>query len=167
MYHEPDGGLHAVITYLQVRAHRHHPSIAVWSLCNEGECDTGVNRTTHQRLHNRTLYSQFRDVTKRLDPQRVVSGVWHTAVGAILSLLVQSIDHLLICPDRLGTSMTIVAKHKRVPQATCLLSMVRGLSLISSISRVCLTHHSQRSPVRTNEKAATVSVQDACHVLFR
>ena len=57
-----------------VRAHRHHPSVAVWSLCNEGECDFGRNRTTGRRLVNNTVYSQFRSLTKKLDPYRAVSG---------------------------------------------------------------------------------------------
>ena len=57
-----------------VRAHRHHASVAVWSLCNEGECDFGMNKTTHRRLVNNTIYSQFRNLTKELDPHRAVSG---------------------------------------------------------------------------------------------
>lgn len=56
-----------------VRSHRNHASVAVWSLCNEGECDFGTNKTDHRRLTNNTVYSQFRNLTKKLDPYLAVS----------------------------------------------------------------------------------------------
>lgn len=65
-----------------VRAHRHHASVAVWSLCNEGECDFGMNKTTHRRLVNNTIYSQFRNLTKELDPYRAVSGNMFAEFGS-------------------------------------------------------------------------------------
>eukprot|EP00937_MAST-01D_sp_MAST-1D-sp2_P002119 g2119.t1 len=53
-----------------IRAHRNHPAIVAYSLCNEGECDA----PGPHRPHNTTVYAQFRNLTKRLDPSRAVSG---------------------------------------------------------------------------------------------
>jgi len=76
--------------------HRNHPSVVVWAFCNEGECDTGYNRTTHQATKNATLYGEFRTQTKLLDPYRPVSGnMWaEWGPGTLTDFLdVQGISH--------------------------------------------------------------------------
>ena len=55
-----------------VRAHRNHPSVAIYSLCNEGECAMGAKDGKY--FGNDTVYSEFRSITKRLDPTRAISG---------------------------------------------------------------------------------------------
>ena len=55
-----------------VRAHRNHPSVAIYSLCNEGECAMGAKDGKY--FGNDTVYAEFRSIAKQLDPTRAVSG---------------------------------------------------------------------------------------------
>eukprot|EP00729_Bicosta_minor_P020274 gene20274-29185_t len=60
-----------------LKAHRNHPSIVAYSLCNEGECNWGQNPTGKtpgtRWKHNRTVFGIFRNITKELDPTRAIS----------------------------------------------------------------------------------------------
>jgi hypothetical protein len=55
-----------------VRQHRNHPSIMVWSFCNEGGCGSGSNHS---------LASAFRDIAYTYDGSRKVSGNMRKTVG--------------------------------------------------------------------------------------
>jgi hypothetical protein len=48
-----------------VKEHRNHPSIMLWSFCNEGGCSSGANHT---------LAQEFKTMAHTLDPSRLVSG---------------------------------------------------------------------------------------------
>ena len=56
-----------------VREHRNHPSIMLWSFCNEGGCSAGSNQT---------LGAMFNHTAKEWDPSRLVSGNMRGAWGA-------------------------------------------------------------------------------------
>ena len=55
-----------------VRGHRNHPSIAVFSACNEGGCAAGENAT---------LFAAFRHIAKANDPTRAFSGNMRGSIG--------------------------------------------------------------------------------------
>eukprot|EP00040_Diaphanoeca_grandis_P013279 m.67174 g.67174 ORF g.67174 m.67174 type:complete len:1048 (+) comp23774_c0_seq1:77-3220(+) len=85
-----------------VSTHRNHPSVVVYSLCNEGECEMGTNTSANppgpgdHYIHNRTIYGLFRNQTKRLDPYRNVTGnMWaEWGPGTLTDFLdVQGISH--------------------------------------------------------------------------
>jgi hypothetical protein len=84
-----------------LKAHRNHPAIMAYSLCNEGECSAGGKNASgkgpgDRYNHNRTVYSEFRNLTKRLDPFRAISGnMWNEyGPGSLTDFLdVQGISH--------------------------------------------------------------------------
>jgi len=61
-----------------VRRDRNHPSIVWWSLCNEWGCMQDTMETTVR------VGGEFRDILKKLDPTRPISGAWNGDVsGAV------------------------------------------------------------------------------------
>jgi beta-galactosidase/beta-glucuronidase len=83
-----------------LKAHRNHPSIVAYSLCNEGECNWGKNATGKTAgtswKHNRTIFGMFRNITKELDPTRAISAnMWaEYGPGSLTDFLdVQGISH--------------------------------------------------------------------------
>lgn len=96
---DSDGSLGAMDT--MVRTHRNHPSVMAYSLCNEGECSFGPNKSGtgsagDRFSHNRTIYGLFRNTTKLLDPTRsVTANMWaEWGPGSLTDFLdVQGISH--------------------------------------------------------------------------
>ena len=85
-----------------VRQHRNHPSVVIYmySLCNEGECTFGSNKTgVHPGsnfLHNDTVYGQFTNLTRSLDPSRAIgANQWgEYGPGTVADFLdVQGLSH--------------------------------------------------------------------------
>ena len=69
-----------------VRRDRNHPSIVVWSFCNEQECAFGFNSAVAEK---------FREVTKNVDPFRPVSANQNFNFGNGLSQVIdiQGVSH--------------------------------------------------------------------------
>lgn len=67
-----------------IKAHRNHPSIFAYSLCNEGECDMHGQDTPGKPgsgKRNQTVYAMFRNLTKKLDPTRAISANMYVALA--------------------------------------------------------------------------------------
>eukprot|EP00047_Mylnosiga_fluctuans_P010321 m.15788 g.15788 ORF g.15788 m.15788 type:complete len:1005 (+) comp3068_c0_seq1:28-3042(+) len=58
---------------------RNHPSIVIWSLCNEGGCQEGVNDT--QAL---ATAQAFKETILEYDTTRPVSGAWNAQLDSLL-----------------------------------------------------------------------------------
>ncbi|XP_065198692.1 beta-galactosidase BoGH2A-like [Sycon ciliatum] len=107
-----------------VKSHRNHPSIVVWSFCNEVEC---------QQVTNQTGLS-FRAIAKSLDPQRPTA-----ANGGTDGIDIQGMSH--------GHNESFIGFHEKNPEVPTVLSeccSCQTQRLSRDATTTCM--HDQNSP---------------------